>query len=91
MPYILPVLKEQPGEVLNIGIIGAGGFAGFAAKSFLQLPGINIIAVTDIHLQAAASFARELKIKVCSDIDCLLDNHFFIMNNQSKPYWRANM
>ena len=30
---------------LNIGIVGAGGFAHFAAKAFLQVAGINIVAV----------------------------------------------
>ena len=38
---------------LNIGIIGAGGFAGFAAKAFSNVPGIQVIAVTDIDQHKA--------------------------------------
>ncbi len=40
-------------EELNIGIIGAGGFAAFASKTFLKIPGIKIIAVTDINESVA--------------------------------------
>lgn len=54
---------------LNIGIIGAGGFAGFAAKAFLLLPGIKIIAVTDINEDAGMQMATELNAKTYHDYD----------------------
>ncbi len=34
---------------LNIGVMGAGGFAHFAAKAFLKAKEINIVAVCDIN------------------------------------------
>ena len=51
------------GEALNIGIVGAGGFAGFAAKAFLSIPGINIMAITDINEEAATQMANDLNAK----------------------------
>ena len=43
---------------LNIGIVGAGGFAHFAAKAFLKVTGIKIIAVHDINETVAARNGR---------------------------------
>jgi len=45
---------------LNIGIVGAGGFAQFAAKAFLKVTGINIAAVTDINEAVAKQMAAAL-------------------------------
>ena len=59
---------------LNIGIIGAGGFAAFAAKAFLQIPGVKIIAVTDINKEAARQMAKELDANVYDDLKSLLEN-----------------
>ena len=57
---------------LNIGIIGAGGFAAFASKAFLQIAGIKIIAVTDINIFAAELLAEELNAKIYFDTDSFL-------------------
>lgn len=62
------------GEVLNIGIIGAGGFAAFASKAFLQIPGIRISAVTDINKSVAEIMAKELNAEVYVDLDSFLEN-----------------
>jgi len=59
---------------LNIGIIGAGGFAAFASKSFLQIPGINIIAVTDINRSAAEKMAKELDAELYTDLNSFFQN-----------------
>ena len=42
---------------LNIGIVGAGGFAQFAAKAFSKVTGIKIVALTDINEAAAKQMA----------------------------------
>ena len=61
---IVPSPSESDwGEALNIGIVGAGGFAAFAAKAFLAIPGINIIAITDINEDAATQMANDLNAK----------------------------
>jgi predicted dehydrogenase len=52
------------GNQLTIGIIGAGGFAAFAAKSFLKIDGIRIKAVTDVNQSVAQQLADETKALV---------------------------
>lgn len=59
---------------LNVGIIGAGGFAAFAARAFLRIPGVRVIAVTDVHAAAATKLADELDAKIYNDYSALLDN-----------------
>ena len=49
---------------LHIGIIGAGGFASFAAKAFLKVPGISISAVSDINTENATLLASETNATV---------------------------
>ncbi|MGH2563564.1 MAG: Gfo/Idh/MocA family protein, partial [Ginsengibacter sp.] len=60
--------------VLNIGVIGAGGFADFAVKSFLKIKGVDIIAVTDLNASAARKMANETNAMVYNDINALLQN-----------------
>jgi predicted dehydrogenase len=57
---------------LNIGVIGAGGFADFAVKSFMQIEGVNLIAVTDINESAAEKMARGINAKVYNDLEIFL-------------------
>ena len=45
---------------LNIGIVGAGNFAAFAASAFLQIDGVRVLAVSDISSQAGLQFANKL-------------------------------
>jgi predicted dehydrogenase len=45
---------------LTIGIIGAGAFATFASRAFLQVPGIKIVAVADTDPIAARRLGGEL-------------------------------
>src|SRR6266700_2372216 len=59
---------------LNIGIVGAGGFASFAVNSFLQVPGVKIIAVTDVNKEAARHFSQENNARVYDDLGSLLDD-----------------
>ena len=57
---------------LAIGIIGAGGFAVFAATAFLKLKDIKIAAISDIDEQAGQTLAAELNAKFYSDYRELL-------------------
>lgn len=59
---------------LKIGIVGAGGFAGFASKSFLQVPGIKITAITDTNATAATRMANDLSAKSYPDYESFLNN-----------------
>lgn len=59
---------------LNIAIVGAGGFATFAAKSFLKIPGIKIISVYDIIPSLRQKLATELNADACSDLENILEN-----------------
>jgi predicted dehydrogenase len=75
----VPAPSEVPiafgrSEVLNIGIIGAGSFAGFAAKAFLSISGINIIAITDINEDASIQMANDLNAKSYNNYESFLNN-----------------
>ncbi len=59
---------------LNIGIIGAGGFALFAAKAFLQIHGIKIICVFDADKEAADDMAAALNATPCIDANNFFSN-----------------
>ena len=48
---------------LNIGIVGAGGFANFAAKCFATVDGVKIVAVADTNSPAAATLAATFGAK----------------------------
>jgi predicted dehydrogenase len=61
-------------DELNIGIIGAGGFAAFATTAFLQIPGVQVIAIADIHKAAAESMAKHLNAQAYTDIAKFLMN-----------------
>ena len=74
-------------EELNIGIVGAGGFAAFAAKAFLKIPGIKIIAVADINQSTAEKLAKELNAEPCSDYEIFLENnHIHLAYIATPPY-----
>ncbi len=59
---------------LNIGIVGAGDFAHFAASAFKNIPGINIIAITDIKPVPGEQMARDLGATPYTDYDQFLEN-----------------
>ncbi len=59
---------------MNIGVIGAGAFALFATKAFLQVKEVKIIAVFDINTSAAQSMAQEVKAIAYDDITTFLEN-----------------
>ena len=48
-------------QIVKIGIVGAGEFAGFASKAFLKVDGIKITAIFDIHSAAVVKNVRCIK------------------------------
>ncbi len=62
------------GEALPIGIIGAGNFASFAAKAFLKIKGIKIVAVSDINKGNGNLLAQELNAKFYLQYGKLLED-----------------
>ena len=63
-------MKQQ----LSIGIIGAGGFAAFAAKAFLKVPGIRIHAVCDVDTTNATMLASEVNAIVFPEFEQMLQD-----------------
>lgn len=57
---------------LNIGVVGAGGFANFAARCFVDVEGISVVAVADTDAAAAAKMAETFGAKSFSNIEELL-------------------
>ncbi len=80
------------GEALCIGIIGAGGFASFAANAFLKVDGIKIIAIADVNEAAGKQLARELNAKFYSDYKELLnDKEIHLAYIATPPFLHYNM
>jgi predicted dehydrogenase len=74
----------EPG--LNIGIVGAGGFARFALAAFMDVPGIRPVAVTDIDPVAAGNMGQALGIAVYPDLAALLaEDHIDLVYIATPP------
>jgi predicted dehydrogenase len=54
---------------LNIGVVGAGGFANFAAKCFVMVDGIKIVAVADVNLSAATAMAESFEARAYQEFE----------------------
>jgi predicted dehydrogenase len=59
---------------LTIGIIGAGGFAAFAAKAFLKVAGVRIKAITDVNQTFATQLAEDVNALVYADAESMLQD-----------------
>jgi predicted dehydrogenase len=59
---------------LHIGIVGAGGFSSFAAEAFSKVPGVKLVAVTDINREAAENMGRQLGLEVLDEFQQLLSS-----------------
>ena len=70
---------------LTIGIVGAGAFATFASKAFLQVPGIKVAAVADTNPISARQLAGELSAKVYLDYESLLRDRSISLVYVSTP------
>ena len=72
---------------LTIGIIGAGGFAAFAAKAFVKIDGVRIKAVTDVNLSFAHHVAGEVNALVYEGYEELLsDTEIDLIYIATPPY-----
>lgn len=72
---------------LTIGIVGAGAFATFASKAFIQVPGIKVVAVADTNSTSARQLADELSAKAYSDYESLLrDSRISLVYVSTPPF-----
>ena len=58
----------------GIGAIGAGGFGLFALQQFLQIPGVQLVAMAGTHREAALAMARRFGVPDPVEMDALLAN-----------------
>jgi predicted dehydrogenase len=66
--------KQHIIHTINIGIVGAGSFAAFAASAFLQLRGVNLIAVADVDPNAAKNLAGKYAAVAYPDLEKMLQD-----------------
>lgn len=52
--------EPMPDRPLRLGVIGCGGFALFAVKHFLRVPGVSLGALADVSTDAARSAREQL-------------------------------
>jgi len=69
-----PLRKKLEKAELNMGIIGAGGFARFAAEAFIQCPGVKLLALMDVNKDLARQMGNELGMKVYDEFEQLLSD-----------------
>ncbi len=77
----------MPENNLQIGIAGAGEFARFAAKAFLKVPGIEIVAVADVNETSAQQFGSECNAEVYVNYEMFLqDPNIHLVYIATPPY-----
>ena len=83
-----PYALERVGlRSLNIGIIGAGSFATFAAAAFLKIEGVKIVAITDLNEQTGKQFAAELQAKFYTAYqELLMDDKIALVYIATPPF-----
>ena len=59
-------------ESLRAGVVGAGVFGGFHAKKYIELDGVELVGVYDLHPDRAAALAAPLGARAFADLDALL-------------------
>jgi predicted dehydrogenase len=59
-------------DVLKAGVIGAGVFGGYHAKKYVELPGVELVAVFDIDLARAKALAEPLGAQAFDDMAAFL-------------------
>ena len=59
-------------ELLGLGVVGCGGFGRFALASVVDLPGVEVRAVTDVDPDRAASVAAAFGASVVPGVQSLL-------------------
>ena len=64
--------QEAQVQALKAGVVGAGVFGGYHAKKYVELPGVELVAVFDIDLARAQALAEPLGAKAYDDMDAFL-------------------
>src|SRR5437868_3641842 len=59
-------------EGIRIGALGAGGFGLFALQQFVQIPGVELVAMAATHSEAAFAMTQRFGIPDLQDVDTLL-------------------
>ena len=57
---------------IRIGAIGAGGFGLFALQQFLQVEGVELVAMAGTHREAALAMGRRFGVTETLEVECLL-------------------
>ena len=74
-------------EELLMGIVGAGGFAKFAAAAFGNISGLKIYSIMDTDKSRAEEFANMLQVSAFTDYDALLsDDHLSVIYIATPPF-----
>lgn len=87
----------QPGETINIAVIGAGGRARHLLQSLVKIPQTRVVAVCDIWNQAREQTLQQLKDqpgnrKAVSDYRQILDDpNVDAVLIASPDHWHAQM
>lgn len=68
----------------KVGIVGAGDIFPAYAKGLAEQPGVELVGVADLRLQAAAARAAEAGVRACSLAE-LLDSEAEIIVNLTPP------
>jgi predicted dehydrogenase len=59
------------GDNIGLGVIGFGGFAQFAVQQFIQVPGIQLVAMPGTHRKAASAAARRFRVGEVESVEAL--------------------
>lgn len=59
-------------DVLKAGVVGAGVFGGYHAKKYVELDGVELVAVFDIDLARAQALAEPLGARAFDDMAAFL-------------------
>ena len=59
---------------LRIGALGAGGFGLFALQQFLQIPGVQLVAMAGTHREAALAMMRRFGVPDVVSQEAVLEN-----------------
>ncbi|MEO7174824.1 MAG: Gfo/Idh/MocA family oxidoreductase, partial [Saprospiraceae bacterium] len=65
---------SQDKAKLNIGVLSAGGFASFAARTYMAIDGVKVLGVCDINQDAANQLAHELGATQYVEYEAMLSN-----------------
>src|ERR1035437_2735850 len=72
---------------LKIGIVGAGGFAGFASHCFLKVTGVKIVAIFDTNSHACNKMAEEFSATPYTGYESfLMDDNVDLVYIATPPY-----